>query len=605
MLAKSSTTVKRINGNSCVQEAVINFEQERFNLPTSQQGWSGLRQSCTPDTFIELTRGLGNLSQRKSEKDHSVTRNVVEEILNERSYAILSMTRSQLVMALRNIADMQISSERLHATLATAITSKLKHMTLEQSAAVASAIARLEKVNNPTLMRAILEKAVGEARPEQINSLITVLHSCLKSERDHASKIENLSALLRPAFKFIVENFDHINGANLAKLAGCCGRLSRRLFKKNNRELFEAEYASIAARTEKRIRETVGSLKTKHIVKILGGLAKANEQRTKNYLAISPEICRLMAERVWGELEHVKGKHLALALKALAQLNVSHDPLFLSAAEKIKQEQYTFKPQHLVDIVQAYAEMNITHDTEIFDYCIDRLSLSLESLSLDQIIASIRAAAVGASQQAFTCLWETFLVKYNPDLSFPDEEQGTNGSKFKWRFGLYQKITLMQIALARNTSFYYPETGEPMHAAIDAGKKSLDKAGTIRQQSSSTEEQVFGNFLEWLGLDLTRQYHINGYCVDFLLPFPDQHIALEFDGPHHFINQDMRRRSRGHDKLKDLVLSNGGLKVVRISIDEWKALTTVDKKCEWLCKNLGINEVSKNAAASLHDSPAA
>lgn len=604
MLVNLSSTVNKINGNNHKNGEVIDLTRARFGLPAFRQDQSELGHSCTPDAFVQLTKAFKKLSGNKSQKENAITPKNIEEILGERSYAIPSMNCSQLVTVVKNIAAMQISSERLWNPLIATVGSKLERISLEQSASIASAAARVEKTNNSTLMNAVLRKAINEAEPEQINSLITILHSCVKSERGYASRIEDLPALLEPALQSIIQNFDYIDGASLAELAQCCGTLFKRLVRRKNQEKFGSDFATIAAKIEKRIIADVDSLKSKHLTRVIGGFAKAKESRARNYFAISPEVCRLMAERVWEDLEQLKGKHLALALKSLAQLNVSHDPLFLSAAENIKQDRYVFKPHQFVDIMRAYADMNITYDTKMFDHCIDRLSLSLERLSLDQVAVAIGASAIGASQQAFTHLWETFLTKYNPDLSFPAEEQNSKGPSYKWRFDLYQKMSLTQAALARGTSFYYPDSGEPMLRAISAANETLERIKGISHQTSSKDEQAFGNFLDWAGLEVTRQYYIGGYCIDFLVSLPSHHVALEFDGPHHFVNQDMNRRCRGHDKLKDLVLSNGGLKVVRISIDEWKALTTVDKKCEWLCKNLGFGEMSESAAA-IYDNPAA
>ena len=78
-----------------------------------------------------------------------------------------------------------------------------------------------------------------------------------------------------------------------------------------------------------------------------------------------------------------------------------------------------------------------------------------------------------------------------------------------------------------------------------------------------------GQWLLWLSLERGA----DGYSLDLALP--SSRIAIEVDGPFHFLQPDDRgvRKSNGPTLLKRRLLAAAGWRVISVPFYEWDGLT--------------------------------
>ena len=119
---------------------------------------------------------------------------------------------------------------------------------------------------------------------------------------------------------------------------------------------------------------------------------------------------------------------------------------------------------------------------------------------------------------------------------------------------------------------------------LEAGKKAwdLDIAETAQQRASLLHESVM-SALRKLGVT-HEQEHIcfqTGRSIDVALL--DRRIAIEVDGPSHFLNTQKRT---GTTLLRNRALAGAGWRVVSFPFFEWDALDSMSDQKEYIQRKL-------------------
>jgi len=306
----------------------------------------------------------------------------------------------------------------------------------------------------------------------------------------------------------------------------------------------DAELFRVAAlQTEK----VLGNLKPQEISNVAWAFAKAQLE--------NPRLFQALALESMSKVEAFTPQALANTAWAFSTVGVHHAVLFeklgLRAAYTIKD----FETQHLSNMAWAFAKAGLWHKP-VFD-CVSVESVNKMNACTPQSLANTlwAFAASAESIKSYAALFDAVAQRLAKsglrDLSPENLSQ------------LHQVLVLLRLELPRHSLTVLLQAHsnllreayvriEPMHSESQKNvSAALTRIGWVHDFEHATEE---------------------GFRLD--MAQPSDLLAVEFDGPSHFLAQAgfERRILDGKSKFKSNLLTKLGWTVLRIPFFEWDSL---------------------------------
>ena len=229
-----------------------------------------------------------------------------------------------------------------------------------------------------------------------------------------------------------------------------------------------------------------------------------------------------------------------------------------------------FTEQHLSITLWGFAELGVVPPPEWMAAWATRVAAVSDTLDSQSVVNSLWALTVLRMQgnDIFRSLLSQALQLLTPDSDTLD------------LFSLYD---VFQASADKVDGLPTPDA-----CLLEAAKKtwSTQLAETAQQHASLLHESVMSALRE-LGV-AHEQEHIYlqaGRNIDIALL--DRRIAIEVDGPSHYLNT---QRRTGSTLLRNRALDGAGWKVVSIPFFEWDALKSMSAQKEYIHGKLSITK---------------
>ena len=251
---------------------------------------------------------------------------------------------------------------------------------------------------------------------------------------------------------------------------------------------------------------------------------------------------------------------------AFATAGESHPQLFKKLAEEAIKRQAEFKPQHISNFLWSYAT-NGKIDEHLFSLLIPSVKTNLDKFNA-QNLANIAWAYSVANVDAPSVFNDEFLtacLKKENDLNIEHLCQ-----LHQWQ--LWQDEIKSDISLPESLQMkcYEAFVSEDLRPS----KLQDDVVSILSSMGLQPQEEVLME---------------SGYRIDAVVEVNGEQIAVEVDGPSHFIGRELT----GSTILKHRqVASVDGMQVVSIPYWEWDKLNEdSDKKQQYLQDLLGVKVI--------------
>jgi len=319
-----------------------------------------------------------------------------------------------------------------------------------------------------------------------------------------------------------------------------------------------------------------------------------------------------IAKEALGKIQDFNPQNLANIAWAFATLGIKDGKLFITVAEKSQQKIRDFKPQELANTAWAFATLGIKDD-KLFN------AISTESL---EKIRDFNTQNLANTAWAFA----TLGIKNNKLLDAISIESQQKIRDFNAQDLANTAWTLMLYSLFNATNAYHPllillirnlnaktaalrkedlgeiyqvllylehfsseklDSSSNLQAKIDVYLKTLSKTPP---QSSDLHKFVQTALETLLKKKLSSELFVEGFFIDIVLD-PAKKIAIEVDGPSHFLNTG---EMRGNNLIKDKLLEKLGWTVFHVSYRAWNALKSEEEKGNYLKTLLHLKENIKS-----------
>jgi len=281
-----------------------------------------------------------------------------------------------------------------------------------------------------------------------------------------------------------------------------------------------------------------------------------------------PQLFRKIADRIISldSLDEFWPQTLSNTVWAFATASESHPNLFKKLAEEAIKRQHDFKPQELANFLWAHAT-NGQVDEHLFSSLVPSVLANLDKYNAQSLInvawaysvANVNASSVFNNDFINACL----IRKKENDFIEEDFRQ-----LHQWQ--LWQEEIKSDISLP-----------PPL-------KKKCYEAFISRIPEPSKFQDDVISILS--SMDLQPQEEVlmkSGYRIDAVVDVNGKQIAVEVDGPSHFIGRS--RELTGSTILKHRqVVGLDGMPVVAIPYWEWDKLKDRKKKEQYLRHSLGL-----------------
>jgi len=307
----------------------------------------------------------------------------------------------------------------------------------------------------------------------------------------------------------------------------------------------------------------------------LENLRHFNEQVLSNILLAfanvknkQPKLFRKIADHIISlpSLDEFKPQALSNILWAFATASESHPHLFKKLAEEAIKRQAEFKPQEISNFLWAYAT-NGQVNKHLFASLVPSVKANLDKYNA-QNLANIAWAYSVANVDAPSVFNDEFLtacLKKENDLNIENLCQ-----LHQWQ--LWQDEITSDISLPESLQMKCYEAfiaKDPIPSKLQDDVVSILSSMGLQQQEEVLME--------------------SGYRIDAIVEVNGKQIAVEVDGPSHFIGRELT----GSTILKHRQVANlDGMEVVSVPYWEWDKLNKDgDKKQQYLQDLLGVQDI--------------
>ena len=310
-----------------------------------------------------------------------------------------------------------------------------------------------------------------------------------------------------------------------------------------------------------------------HIVR-LDSLRQFNEQALSNIVwayatarESHPQLFKKVADHIVSldTLRTFNGQALSNTVWAYATAGESHPQLFKKLADEAIKRQHEFIPQDTANFLWAFAT-NGQVDEHLFSSLVPSVKANLDKCNEQELINVAWAYSV-ANVDAPSVFNNEFINACSR------EENG---------FILEVLLQLHQWQL------WQEELKSDVSLPPSLKKKCNEAFISVKPSSSKTHDDVV-SILSSMGLQPQEEVLLNsGYMIDAIVEVNGKQVAVEVDGPSHFIGRS--RELAGSTILKHRqVASVDGMKVNSVPYWEWDNLENDSKKKEQYLRDfLGI-----------------
>jgi len=267
-----------------------------------------------------------------------------------------------------------------------------------------------------------------------------------------------------------------------------------------------------------------------------------------------PHLFKKVADHIitLDKLDKFIPQHISNTVWAYATAEESHLQLFNKLADEAIKRQHEFKPQHIVNFLWAYAS-NGQVDEHLYSSLVPSVKANLDEYNA-QNLANIAWAYSVANVDAPSVFNDEFLtacLKKENDLNIENLCQ-----LHQWQ--LWQNELKSDVSL--------PPTL----------KKRCYEAFISRVPRQSKLQDDVVSILSSIGLQPQEEVLMkSGYRVDAVVEVNGKQVAIEVDGPSHFIDRELT----GSTILKQRqVAALDGMQVVSVPYWEWNNLKKDSKK---------------------------
>ncbi|KAH7435254.1 hypothetical protein KP509_06G056200 [Ceratopteris richardii] len=266
---------------------------------------------------------------------------------------------------------------------------------------------------------------------------------------------------------------------------------------------------------------------------ILSNVSELNSQNIANTLGAyssmqhaAPKLFACLCDRAVEVLEEFSSQELAQVLWAHAELTQPADPL-LDALDNIcllSDKEYSnpfayARSDHLANLGWSYAVLNQIH------------------------------------RPSFKCIWKMLECSLNQNA---DGKGDMTCCLSTWHLSQIHQV---------NLCLQYDDLSQSSILLKDAAAKAWEIQKRQSWSSSQYQKDVKWHLVS-LGQNWVAEYNGADYSLDFALP--EKKIAIEIDGPSHFIRNT--GLPLGHTLMKRRLLSQAGWRVLPISYEVWEEL---------------------------------
>jgi len=295
---------------------------------------------------------------------------------------------------------------------------------------------------------------------------------------------------------------------------------------------------------------------------ILLAYAKAGEAYPQLFEEIADHIVQLP------NLNEFKPQALSNIPWAFATAGVSHPKLFKKLAEEAIKRQHEFKPQEIANFMWAFAT-NGQVDKHLFSSLVPSVKANLEKFNCQNLVNVAWAYSVANvdAPSVFNDEFITVCLKKENDLNIENLCQLHQWQL--WQDEIKPDISLPESFQIKCYEAFVSEDPRPSRFQ-DNVVSSLSSMGLQPQEELLLE---------------------SGYRIDTVVEVNGKEIAVEADGPSHFIGRS--REPNGGTLLKHRqIAALDGIQLVSIPYWEWDKLNKGgDKKQQYLQELLGVQDI--------------
>ena len=281
-----------------------------------------------------------------------------------------------------------------------------------------------------------------------------------------------------------------------------------------------------------------------------------------------PMLFKEVADHIVGldKLDKFKPQAIKDIVWAFATAGESHPQLFNKLADEAIKRQHDFTPQGIANFLWAYAT-NGQVDEHLFSSLVPSAKDNLDKYN-EQELANVAWAYSVANVDTPSVFNKEFI---NACLEKEVEDE----------FELEALLQLHQWQL------WQDEIKSDISLPSSLKKRCYEEFISRVPDPSSLQDDVV-SILSSMGLQPKEEVLLkSGYRIDAVVEVNGNQIAVEVDGPFHFIGRSGERNGSTILKHRQ-VASLDGIKVMSVPYWEWDKLTTDSKKKELYLRHLGL-----------------